>query len=294
MIERAYIHVGGPEGGGKTTFAEAVLGETGAMILVARCVRDDALRRSRETAPSTNQELHRYRRAGAVGAALFAFPKSDIDSDVFFETDLISGFSEGVVVDGDNPLRFVDLDVFVAPAPRSEEALLVRRTRDLAAEDRANIEVWERQLRRPDGVAEWLSQQIGGAAVELARKKPELFDDARNTILAGLAEARKAPTRKPVTHWAIADPYSGIEHAGLVVVNVRHDSQREDAERFTADVLRIRKDEEVFGDILSFRGSRTPITAVVANLAEPADPGRKKAMARVKRTLRARSVRSND
>ena len=52
------------------------------------------------------------------------------------------------------------------------------------------------------------------------------------------------------------------------------------------DIVRLRKDEELFNDILRFRGSKLPITAVVANLADPRDPERKKALARAWRTLR--------
>ncbi len=288
MIERAYIHVGGPQGCRKTTFVEAVLGGTDEAILAARGVRNDALRRARETAPKAHPELRRYRQAGASGAAVFAFPKSDIGSEAFFMTDLMSDYSEGVVVEGDNPLRFLDLDVFVAPALRAGEHLLIRRTRDVAAQYRAKVDAWERLLGEPDGVAKWLSQELGGPVVDFVRN-PKLFENVRNTMLAGLAQARKAPRQKPVAHWAIAEGHAGIENAGLIVVNVRHDSEREAAERFVAEVVRLRKEEEVFQDVLSFRGRRSQITAVVANLGDPHDPGRKKALARVRRALRVRS-----
>jgi hypothetical protein len=43
----------------------------------------------------------------------------------------------------------------------------------------------------------------------------------------------------------------------------------------------------VFKDVLGFRGSKLPVTAIVARLAEPKDPGRKKAVARVRRTIRS-------
>jgi hypothetical protein len=52
----------------------------------------------------------------------------------------------------------------------------------------------------------------------------------------------------------------------------------------------VRKEDDLFDDILSFRGHRTPTTAVVANLGDPRDPGLKKAIARVRRTIRARGV----
>lgn len=289
MIERAYIHVGGPPGCGKTTFVEAVLGGTDRAILAARCIRNDALRRARETAPKAHPELLRYRHAGASGAALFAFPKGDSGSEAFFMTDLMSDYSEGVIVEGDNPLGFVDLGVFVAPTPQAGEDLFIRRTRDLAAQDRAKVDAWEQLLREPDGVAKWLSQQLGSPVVEFVRKNPKLLENTRKTMLAGLAQTRMAPTHKPVAHWAIAERYAGIEHAGLVVVNVCHDSEWAAGERLVADVVRLRTDEDAFRDVLSSRGSRGRITAVVANLGDPNDPGRKKALARVRRALRARS-----
>ncbi len=291
MIERAYIHAGGPQGSGKTTFVEAVLDRNDAALLTARCVRNDALRRARETTPKGHPELRRYRQAGASGAALFAFPKSDIGSDAFFMTDLMSDYSEGVIVEGDNPLAFVDLDVFIAPPPQAGEQLFIRRTRDRAAQDRAKVDAWERLLGEPDGVAKWLSQELGGPIADLARKNPKLFESARTTMLSRLSQARKGPPAMPTAYWAIAEPYAGLEHAGLVVVNIRSDDERAAGERLVADVARLRKDKNIFKDVLSFRGSRALITAVVANLADRDDPGRKKALARVRRALRARSGR---
>jgi len=55
------------------------------------------------------------------------------------------------------------------------------------------------------------------------------------------------------------------------------------------DLARLRTHKEPFRDILGVRGSRVPITAVVAGLAATHDPGRKKALARVRRTIRSRS-----
>jgi len=51
MIERAFVHVGGPAGSGKTTFIEAMLAGAGTLTLVARCLRDDTLARARRRHP---------------------------------------------------------------------------------------------------------------------------------------------------------------------------------------------------------------------------------------------------
>ena len=54
MIERAFVHVGGSPGSGKTTFIEAMLAGADALTLAARCLRDDTLAQARESAPRTH------------------------------------------------------------------------------------------------------------------------------------------------------------------------------------------------------------------------------------------------
>jgi len=223
MRERAFVHVAGPPGSGKTTFIEAMLAVVDGPVLAARCIRDDALRQARETATKDHTELRRYKQAGAWGAALFAFPGNLIGSDAFFITELMMNYSTAVLLEGDDPVGFVDLRVFVAPPPEAGEELFV----------------WRRHL--------------GNA---------------------------NRPTA------AIAERYAGIQHAQMVIVNIRAERERRAGEQMVADIVRLRKDKELFDDILGFRGSKLPITAVVANLTDPDDPGRKKALARVRRALR--------
>jgi len=287
--ERALIQVAGPKGAGKTTFIERVLDSAGEWILAARCIRDDSLRASRETAPKAHPELRRYREAGATGAALFTFPEGDIGSDAFFVTRLMEDYSKAALLEGDKPLGFVDLVSFVAAPLPAGESLLVRRQRDRAKEERVKADAMERLLREPDGVAELFGQLIGGPMADFVRKNPRLIEETRDKMLAGIALARKAPAPEPTEHWAIADGYEGIEHAQLVVVNVRSAAERERGESFLAGVHRIRKDRAVFDDVLGFRGSKVPITAVVADLADGDNAGTKKALARVHRAIRARS-----
>jgi hypothetical protein len=112
----------------------------------------------------------------------------------------------------------------------------------------------------------------------------------RASLVAGSAEAKRGSAPKPEKRWAIADRYRGVEHAQLVIVNIRRDCDRQSSEQLVAEVARLRKDKKLFADIVGFRGNRIPITAMVANLADPDDPGRKKALARVRRALRSSTV----
>jgi NAD(P)-dependent dehydrogenase (short-subunit alcohol dehydrogenase family) len=86
--------------------------------------------------------------------------------------------------------------------------------------------------------------------------------------------------------WAIADRYAGIEDAQLVVVNVRAEDDRAAAEELAADVKRVREDEALFADIIGHRGTRVPVTVVVADVTAPAAVDFKKALARIRRAVR--------
>jgi len=124
--QRALVHVGGPPAAGKTTFVETVLAYAGQSVMIAaRCRRDDALTKARESHPKTDLELGRYRSAGAVAVARYDFPGADDAHDSFFMTGLMENYSDAVMLEGDRPLVFADLMVYVVPA--SGGRLLVRR-----------------------------------------------------------------------------------------------------------------------------------------------------------------------
>ena len=69
-------------------------------------------------------------------------------------------------------------------------------------------------------------------------------------------------------------------------MNARDSAERARAQALLEDLSRLRKDAEVFEDVIGWRGNRVPITAVAGDIADPQDPGLKKAIARVKRTVR--------
>jgi hypothetical protein len=145
----------------------------------------------------------------------------------------------------------------------------------------------ERLLGEPDGAARLLEQLVGGPVVAFARERPELLEQARVSLLAGIGKIRTAPPLAPTEHWAVVVGYAGIEYAQLVVVNACQDAERRRAHSLLEDVRRLRADQAVFDDVLGWRGSRVPITAVIADLADARDAGTRRAVARVKRSVRA-------
>src|SRR6266536_1877398 len=103
---------------------------------VARCVRDDSLRRSRESSPRTHPEMQRYRQAGAYATATFAFPRHDPDPIEFYETQLMLNYSRAVILEGDNPAGYADPMV----CPRGCRRSWAYRSETLSA----RIRVWRR------------------------------------------------------------------------------------------------------------------------------------------------------
>jgi molybdopterin-guanine dinucleotide biosynthesis protein len=287
VISQVIIHVDGPPGAGKTAFVERLLGALDEWVLAVRCRRDESLRQARESSSARDPEVRRYRAAGASDAGRFAFPAARDSADDFFTSRLLTDVSDVVVIEGDSPLGDADLRVFVAPPPAAGQTLLVRQRRDHAAQLRARTAAMERLLGEPDGAAQLLEQLVGGPVVAFARERPELMEQARVGLLAGIGKIRSAPPLAPTEHWAVAAGYAGIEYAQLVVVNACQDAERRRAHSLLEDVRRLRADQAVFDDVLGWRGSRGPITAVVADLADARDAGTRRAVARVKRTVRA-------
>src|SRR4030081_3280679 len=88
--------------------------------------------------------------------------------------------------------------------PDPGESLYVRQRRNVAAAQRAKMEAWEDQLSRPDGMAMWIDEIIGGRAGDLVWGNPLLGEDVRTRMPAGIAAIRTSPPPEPVEYWAVA------------------------------------------------------------------------------------------
>ena len=285
MRERVLIHVAGPAGAGKTTFVERLLGAEVSLALCVRTERDPKLRKAQESAPKSHAELRRYRAAGASDVALYRFPGPDWEA--FYTSRVLEEYSEAVFIEGDRPVDEVDLSAFVAPPLPAGRSLLRRVVRDHREERRSSIEQLERALEEPEAMLRLLGAGLSEPLLAMAITNPKVEADIRRTLKQKLSAMRHAPPPTPTERWSLEDGYAGLEHAQLVVVNLRGEAERQAAAALVEDVGRLRKDEAVFHDVLGFRGSKVPVTAVVADLSNPKDPGLKKAIARVRRTVRS-------
>jgi hypothetical protein len=272
MIERAYIHVAGPEGSGKTTLVDAILRAFDGPAITVRCRRDDDLDESVESAPARDVELRRYREAGASGAARFAFPAEEEDGDGFFCSNVMSDYSKAVLIEGDCPIDYVDLEVFVAPPLAAGGALLRKTKRRKPAVAASTVEEILLGVGHRPAVASF----TGSRAREVIGK------------LAAMHGASFGAHGGAHAHWELAPTHQGLERAGLVVVNVRERDDRAAAERMLDEVARIRSDFDVRTAVLGRFAHRTKVTAVVADLSDPKDAGTKKALKRIKRALAQR------
>ena len=280
MSESALVHVTGPPGAGKTTFLERLLGAEVAFASCVRAERDLKLRGAKESTPKAHAELRRYRGAGASAVALYRF--AEPCTDEFVTSDFMLEFSEAVFIEGDCPIDFVDLSVFVAPVPPDGRSVLRRVVRDHAAAHRGSIEQLAHALENPDALPRLLRASLGAPFVALALEQAPGLDQLRDSLRAKLEAVRRAPPPAPTQHWALEEGFAGIERAQLVIVNARSDTDHRSAESVLAEVARLRKDEEVYRDVIGVVGNKRPVTAVVAYLANPKDPGLRKAVARVK------------
>jgi molybdopterin-guanine dinucleotide biosynthesis protein len=288
VINRAIIHVTGQSGAGKTTLVEAVLEalqyET---ILCVFAMSDEKRKQPHESAPKNDPHLQRYRNAGAADSVLYRFKKIKRDIiDAFFEAEAMSHYSSTVLIEGASPLSYYDLTTFVARPLPADESLLVAAIRDNRAEHERQLAEAEAIARDPRRILGILGAEFSSKVDSYIAKNSAFFSTLREELLNKVEELRSLPLPDPTPYWTLSESYRGIEDAGLVVVNIRDEAERERAEALVADVHRLRSDRKVFDDVLGLRYHRTPVTAVVANLGDPKDAGRKKAIARLKRAVK--------
>lgn len=287
MINRAYIHITGQPAAGKTSLVEALLHALPYDDLICvHVARDHSSRQPLESAPKNDPHVKRYRSAGATSSALYRIPKrgSDIVDD-FFSSDIMSQYSGAVIAEGESPFAFRHLSAYVARVLPEGESLLVAGRSDEKARRKRELAEAERIAGHPELLLDMLSLGHDDFVTALIKQNPDILRRAGEKMREGIDELRSRPLPKAATTWRITESLRGIENAGLVVINIFDASERDRAEAMVRDVLRLRSDRDIFDAVLGPRYQRIPITAVVANLADPKDAGRRKTIVRLKRAI---------
>lgn len=287
MWNRAYINIKGQPGAGKTALIETVLRSLrGETMLCVHSVRDDDLQRPVESAPKKDPHLTRYLSAGASSVAMYRFPQRKKDFiDAFFESRAMLDFSDAILIEGDSPLDFLHLSVFVARPFPAGETLLRAGVLDARAQRKRELERREILAEHPELLLQLLPQSFVSSIKPFVDKQPDILRSVGESLKREVKELRAIPIPKSTRRWMLAESHRGIEAAGLVVVNIHDESERGRAEALVGEVARLRSDKEVFDDVLGWGHHRLPVTAVAANLGDPKDAGLKKAIARVKRAV---------
>ncbi len=286
MIERAFVHITGPSGVGKTTLIERLLHSNFSKLLSAiRAEEDEKVEEFDELAMLTDPELQRYHEAGAAVVARYRFSPDTRKSDAFFTTDFMFEYSEGVLIEGDLPLGFPpSLTVYVAKPPAEGTSLLRRLTIDRAAMYASELDYAQKFLRSPDGV-EKILKSMTPELFDMTDIDVEILGKVHESVLAKLEKKRGKGPLPPVERWMLTEGYSGIESARVVVVNVRSETDRRRAESLLADLKLLREEKDIFDDIIGWKCRRTPITTAAADISNPKDKELRRIITRIKRTF---------
>jgi energy-coupling factor transporter ATP-binding protein EcfA2 len=288
MINRAFIHITGQPGAGKTTLLEAALDAlTHETAVCVHATRDDSLKRPKESAPDTDPHIRRYREAGAEQVALYRFPHRGDESIMdFYDTKVMAGYSSIIFFEGASPNGFPDFSVYVARPLPEGASLIVEGMRDNKAQHERQLAEMEELVRNPESLLDILGLDFGNAVSPFLKKNPEILSRFQDDLRQKLETFRSLPSPEPTPCRRIAESHRGIGKAGLVVVNIHDEAERERAQAMVEEVHRLRADKELFDEALGYGYYRLPVTAVVANLSDTDDAGRKKALARIKRAAK--------
>lgn len=288
MRQRAYIHITGPPGGGKTTLIERLLEFSTSILIAARCTVRDDVQDFIEARDGNDAELARYRKAGASAVMRYHFEPGLEETDALWQTDFMDEYSEGILFEGNMPARVEDLTVYVARPLPARKPLFRRALVDQTSAHEQELRFLENLTERPEGLEDFAALMFGNHEIA-GSMSPESRAAWISEMQALTEKVRAAGPRPPEKRWVLAEELEGIETAQVVAVNVSTLKERKRADTMIEELQRLRKDKDVFNDIVGHRGSRTPILARVLDLVDAGDKNLKSLLRRIERTIRAES-----
>ena len=283
MRQRAFVHFAGGAGAGKTTLIERLLESNRSKCLIAvRAEQVEGLPDFEESASRRDPELGRYREAGAWDAVRYRFPPESRSTDAFWCTEFMESFSHGVLIEGELPIVEADLSVYITGPLPTRRPLLSRTVVDHTRAHIAELESLQRVASDSATARSFMDVVARFVAITPGEGQLEQFQNSAGKVLETIRAEGPPP---PAEQWILDQACRGIELAQVVAVNVRGKPDRSRADGMLHDMARLRKDRQVFDDVIGWRGNRLPITARAADLTDPSEAGLRQLLARIKRVF---------
>jgi hypothetical protein len=291
------VQVVGPPGGGKTTLIERVLRSSPSRLLAAVRIVPDGAVRAPVLDEAGDADTARYAAAGAWSSQRVLVP-AGAPCDVLDALDACEGAyhpASAILIEG-GPARRGDVVVFVTAPLAPGAGLTVVETREVGRLDGRDA------LRLMAGLAPIASEEERAeldalAAIDEEVDEAEVSDefeipDALGERILELLE-HGYPVRQEVTE--LRPGFEGLAEAHLAVVSAGDaggtgDGGGADAaavEATVAAIARLRADEALLRSLRRDPVRFGPRTVVAADLRDPRDAGTRKAVAAVKRRMRA-------
>lgn len=267
FIDDAFIWIDGPAGSGKTTLIERVLESNRNKSLGAIRLRKNRKLRSPKEIKAGNDETRRFKNAGAADTLLVEYPDNNRSSvaDFFFANEFRGGlfnaiYCEAELTEDQFPM---DMNLFVLP-PLTDPASIF---------DVQQIKVDKEFMKSQ------FAKVLGHLAPAVQRLSISL-EDCMDKVLEGSdGDLDKFP---PLTILRLAPGFEGLIIATKVIVNIREEKERVNAERLLYLIDEIgstpKRVENTFGYFW-----RPKKSMFIANLTNPKDAELKKLVSMIKR-----------
>ncbi|MBI4775521.1 MAG: hypothetical protein HY788_15335 [Deltaproteobacteria bacterium] len=286
MINRSYIWVDGPPGGGKTSLIERILKSNRTrLIMAARFAPTDSVSEPVEVFQG-NDETERYLMAGASNTLLYKYPvvRHDETEERFWDTVFIQDDSDAIIFEGP-PRREIrpDLFVYVTRPLADGENLVTRKEVEMV---RLDFKAYLSAILGEELTEEEFEEQEDDSSFDTDMEDEEELEEVPipDEIADKLQEYVEHGVPIMQEKWTLNDTQQGLAHAQVVVINIFDEEERRAAEVLTREIHRMYEDESIRDDVVRSYGRRRP-SVFVANFDDPKDEGLKKAIARIKRAF---------
>lgn len=242
---------------------------------------------------SDSEESQILKEAGALKTAVYYMGvENQPPEDSFWDSSFINYYSQAIAFEANETPRFSpDLCVHVMRPLKQGEELVSLREVEACQLDAREL------LKNVYGVsvpedAYILSEEESEEFVKMEDENDGPIEsieipDELGKLLISAVEKKSFPINKNA--WTLHSDHKKIGRAGLIIINIRNEDERADAERTRQQIEKLRTSQEISRDIFNYQDERRRVTILIANLDNARDPELKKVFARIKRVVRNNS-----